>query len=194
MTRIIAGVAGGRRIAVPPGRSTRPTSDRTREGLFTTIHSELGDLTGVAALDVFAGSGAVGLEALSRGATQATLIEADPKALNTIQKNAASLGLSGVRIIAGRAERVLAGGPGDARPADLAFADPPYGLSDADLSQLLRLLAEAGWLAADALVVVERSVRSGPVLWPAGYQPGRSRRYGESVLWYGRASTALTGG
>ncbi len=194
MTRIIAGVAGGRRIAVPPGRSTRPTSDRTREGMFAAILSELGDLAGAAVLDLFAGSGAVGLEALSRGATHVTLIESDPAAVKTIRENVTSLGLAGASVIAGRAERVLAAGPGPARPAGLAFADPPYGLAETDLSRILGLLATGDWLAPGALVIVERSARSGPVPWPAGYQPLRSRRYGETTLWYGHASTETTGG
>lgn len=187
MTRIIAGTAGGRRIVVPPGRSTRPTSDRTREALFATVLSELGSLAGAAVLDLYAGSGAVGLEALSRGATEVMLVESDSNAIKAIRRNIASLGLAGATVNAGRAERVLAVGPGPARRRDLVFADPPYGLAGPELTRMLELLAGAGWLAPGALVVIERSVRSEPLSWPGGYSPGRSRSYGESMLWYGRA-------
>lgn len=193
MTRIIAGVAGGRRIAVPPGRSTRPTSDRVREGLFAAIGSDLGDLAGMAVLDLFAGSGAVGLEALSRGAADVMLVESDPAALKIIRGNLAVLGLAGASVISGRADRVLASGPGAARPRDLVFADPPYRLTEPELTRVLSLLAGGGWLAPGALVVIERSARSGPLSWPAGYEPWRSREYGETTLWYGHASADTTG-
>jgi 16S rRNA (guanine966-N2)-methyltransferase len=93
MTRIIAGVAGGRRLTVPDGKGTRPTSDRAREGLFSTLVSLLGPLAGVRVLDLYAGSGAVGLEALSRGAGHALLVDADPKAVSALRRNVAALGL-----------------------------------------------------------------------------------------------------
>lgn len=187
-------MAGGRRIAVPPGRSTRPTSDRVREGLFAAVISELGDLAGAAVLDLFAGSGAVGLEALSRGATDVMLIESDPAALRIIRENVATLGLAGARVVPGRAERVIGTGPGEARPRDLVFADPPYGLDGAGMTRLLGSLAMGGWLMPGALVVVERSARSGALCWPPGYVPWRSREYGETTLWYGHASAHKTGG
>src|ERR1700752_463361 len=119
MTRIIAGSAGGRRLAVPPGRSTRPTSDRTREGLFAAVLAALGTLDGAAVLDVYAGSGAVGLEALSRGARDVLLVEADQKAANIIKQNISSVGLPGARLLRDRAERALQRGPDGARQRDL---------------------------------------------------------------------------
>ena len=194
MTRVIAGTAGGRRLSVPAGRDTRPTSDRAREGLFTTVQAIRGPLAGAAVLDLYAGSGAVGLEALSRGAERALLAEADPRAVRAIRANIAALGLAGATVAADRVERVLARGPagqpgqpGDAR-FDVAFADPPYATPGDEVTAMLAGLLEAGWLAPGALVVVERGTRSGPVRWPEGYTPDRARRYGEATLWYGLAS------
>ncbi|MFV2120379.1 RsmD family RNA methyltransferase, partial [Streptomyces sp. Act-28] len=91
MTRVIAGAAGGRRLAVPPGNGTRPTSDRAREGLFSTWQSFLGTLDGIRVADLYAGSGAVGLEALSRGAAHALLVEADARAARTVRENVRAL-------------------------------------------------------------------------------------------------------
>ncbi|GAA3108107.1 hypothetical protein GCM10020001_027650 [Nonomuraea salmonea] len=122
MTRIIAGTAGGRRLAVPPGRGTRPTSDRAREGILLTLDSLYG-LRDARVLDLYAGSGAVGLEALSRGAAEAVLVESDPKAVRTIKANVASLGLAGARVVADKVQRVL-GRQADT-PYDIVFADPP---------------------------------------------------------------------
>jgi 16S rRNA (guanine966-N2)-methyltransferase len=184
LTRVIAGVAGGRRLAVPPGATTRPTSDRAREGLFATVLSELGDLDGKHVLDLYAGSGAVGLEALSRGAAGVRLVESDARAAAVIKANVAAVGLAGATVTIDRAERVIARPPaGDGR-FDLAFADPPYATEEAAVTRVLTLLA-AGWLADGALVVVERATRSGPLDWPPAYLPGKSRRYGEATFWYG---------
>ncbi len=191
MTRIIAGSARGRRLVTGAGRGTRPTSDRTREGLFGSVASIRGDLAGAAVADLYAGSGAVGLEALSRGATDVLLVESDPRAAAVIRANIAAIGLPGARLVTGSVERVLALGPGEARPRDFVFADPPYALSDAELGRILGLLATGGWLVVGALVVVERATRSGPPTWPAGYEPDRSRKYGEATLWYGLAAGAL---
>jgi 16S rRNA (guanine966-N2)-methyltransferase len=188
MTRIIGGVAGGRRLAVPRGSRTRPTSDRTREGLFAAVHAMLGSLDGASVLDLFAGSGAVGLEALSRGASQAMLVESDPAAAQVIKKNIASVGLPGTILVCDRVDRVLRRGPESGGPCRFVFADPPYAISHDDLASALAALADRGWLEAGALIVVERDARSGPPPWPAGYASDRSRRYGDSALWYGRAS------
>jgi 16S rRNA (guanine966-N2)-methyltransferase len=187
VTRIIGGDAGGRRLAVPAGRATRPTSDRTREGLFATVLAMLGSLAGAAVLDLYAGSGAVGLEALSRGAADVLLIESDAVAARVIRSNIESVGLPGARCVRDRVDRALRRGPGDSRPRALVFADPPYATGDDELARVLAALAGHGWLASDAVVVVERDARSGPPPWPAGFTHDRSRRYGESMLWYGRA-------
>jgi 16S rRNA (guanine966-N2)-methyltransferase len=212
VARVIAGEAGGRRLAVPDGRDTRPTSDRAREGLFATIASMLGSLDGARVLDLYAGSGAVGLEALSRGAEHVLLVEHGARAARVIRENIEAIGLPGAVLAADRVERVLARGPAPAEgqddpagrpdapagaqdaPAggryDVVFADPPYALADAAVSQVLSLLAGQGWLAPGALVIVERATRSGPVSWPDGFVPDRARRYGEATFWYGLASAS----
>ena len=193
MARVIAGEAGGRRLAVPDGRDTRPTSDRAREGLFATISSIAGPLAGARVLDLYAGSGAVGLEALSRGAAHVLLVEHGARAARVIRQNIEALGLPGAVVVADRVERVLARGPASAGGQDgtaqagydVVFADPPYALADAGVSRVLNLLAERGWLAPGALVIVERATRSAPLNWPAGFVPDRARRYGEATFWYG---------
>jgi len=203
VARVIAGEAGGRRLAVPDGRDTRPTSDRAREGLFATISSMLGSLAGARVLDLYAGSGAVGLEALSRGAGHVLLVEHGARATRVIRENIEAIGLPGAVLAADRVERVLARGPargGQDSPApaggqdggegsryDVVFADPPYALADTAVSQVLSLLTGQGWLAPGALVIVERATRSGPLNWPGGFVPDRSRRYGEATFWYGLA-------
>lgn len=183
MTRVIAGAAGGRRLAVPRGTTTRPTSDRAREGLFGSLLSELGTLGGKRVLDLYAGSGAVGLEALSRGAKEILLVESDARAAAVIKANIEAVDLPGARVVTDRAERLLARPPAVDR-YDLVFADPPYAVTEAAVAGVLTLLHD-GWLADGALVVVERATRSGPVDWPPGYLPGKSRRYGEATFWYG---------
>jgi 16S rRNA (guanine966-N2)-methyltransferase len=187
VTRIIAGVARGRRLAVPAGRSTRPTSDRAREGMFAAVLATLGSLAGAAVADLYAGSGAVGLEALSRGASDVLLVESDATAAQVIRRNIAFVGLPGARLACDRVDRVLGRGPGADPPRDLVFADPPYAAGEEELERALLPLAGLGWLAPGALVILERSARSTPPSWPAGYTPDRSRRYGEAMLWYGRA-------
>ncbi|MFF4751882.1 16S rRNA (guanine(966)-N(2))-methyltransferase RsmD [Streptomyces sp. NPDC002514] len=189
MTRVIAGRAGGRRLAVPPGNGTRPTSDRAREALFSTWQSLLGGpLDGERVLDLYAGSGAVGLEALSRGAGHTLLVEADARAARTVRENARNLGLPGAEVRAGKAEQVVRT-PAPAEPYDLVFLDPPYAVSDDDLREILLTLRSEGWLAAEALVTVERSTRGGDFHWPGGFEAIRTRRYGEGTFWYGRAAS-----
>ncbi|MBP2703274.1 16S rRNA (guanine(966)-N(2))-methyltransferase RsmD [Microbispora sp. RL4-1S] len=186
MTRVIAGTAGGRRLAVPPGRSTRPTSDRTREGLFATVGSALGALDGARVLDLYAGSGAVGLEALSRGAAHALLVESEARAARTIRDNIAALGLPGAALRAEKVERVVAR-PCE-EPYDFVFADPPYAVADEAVTRVLEALRDNGWLADGALVAVERESRGKDLVWPPGFAEDRVRRYGEASVWYGRAA------
>ena len=132
MTRVIGGTAGGRRLAVPRGTSTRPTSDRAREGLFSSVQSELGSLTGKRVLDLYAGSGAVGLEALSRGAGHVLLVESDTRTAAVIKANVAAIGIPGATVVTDRAERLLGRPPGPADRYDLVFADPPYAVTADD--------------------------------------------------------------
>jgi 16S rRNA (guanine966-N2)-methyltransferase len=185
MSRVIAGIAGGRRLAVPAGRDTRPTSDRAREGLFSTVQALIGPLDGLRVADLYAGSGAVGLEALSRGASHALLVESHPRALKVVRQNAESLGLPGAVPRGDKVERLVRQAPGE--PYDLVFADPPYTLDDAAVTGVLESLRDHGWTAPDALVVVERASRGPALRWPDGYEAERDRRYGEAVFWYGRA-------
>jgi 16S rRNA (guanine966-N2)-methyltransferase len=185
VTRIIAGAAGGRRLSVPAGRGTRPTSDRAREGLFGTILAIRGSLDGARVLDLYAGSGAVGLEALSRGAPDVLLVESDARAARVIRGNIEAVGQPGARLLSDRVERVLARGP-DGIGYDVLFADPPYALADAEVARMLALVTEHGWLIPAALVIVERATRSGPLNWPDGFTPDRARRYGEATFWYAR--------
>jgi 16S rRNA (guanine966-N2)-methyltransferase len=181
MSRVIAGAAGGRRLATPGGRGTRPTSDRTREGLFSTLQSLIGDLAGASFLDLYAGSGAVGLEAASRGADRVTLVERDAKAARVIRGNVSALKATNVTVVEASVARFLAS---DASPYDVVFIDPPYADPVADTLSALA----TGWLAADAVVCVERATRDSAPTWPDGIETLRSRRYGDSTLWYGRAS------
>jgi 16S rRNA (guanine966-N2)-methyltransferase len=146
--------------------------------------SEFGDLAGVHVMDLYAGSGALGLEALSRGAASVLLVESDARAAAVAKANVKVVAVPGATVVTDRVERLLARPQAERRPADLVIADPPYALTDAAVASVLTQLAD-GWLADDALVVVERATRSGPFDWPPGYGAGKSRRYGEATFWYG---------
>ena len=180
MTRIIGGSAGGRRIETPKGDATRPTSDRVREALFSTLQAHFGVFDRLGVLDLYAGSGAIGLEAASRGASYVVAVEADRSTARVIERNAMALD-SVVDTVAQPARTRV----------DLVFLDPPYPLSEAALAHDLALLVEHGWLADDALVVVERGSRSPEPTWPTGITPlagkRRTRKYGETRLWYATA-------
>jgi len=176
VTRIIAGTARGRRLVVPVGDVTRPTADRAREGLFSSLQS-LVDLDEARVLDLYAGSGALGLEALSRGAGSATMVEDDPAAVTAIRTNIEKLGLDNAFVVPSTVEVFLAG---VAEPRyDLALLDPPYDVAVDDV--LVELLP---WLAEDGVVMVERRTRGGGPTWPDGLVEERSRTYGEATLWY----------
>jgi 16S rRNA (guanine966-N2)-methyltransferase len=191
MTRIIAGVHGGRRLVAPPGAQTRPTSDRVREAFFSALDTMI-DLSGARFADLYAGSGAVGLEALSRGAVHTLLVESDAKAAAAIRDNVVTLKLgSAARLVTGRVAHVLAQPP-DGGPYDVVFADPPYAVTDDEVTEVQQALVDGGWLTPDAVVVFERStrtvVRGTSLSWVDGITADRSRRYGETTLWYGRRS------
>ncbi len=187
MPRIVAGAARGRSLAVAP-RGTRPTADRAREALFSAVEALLGgpgSLAGVAALDLYAGSGAVGLEALSRGASSVTLVEAAAPAVAVIRANVGAVALPGATVVAQKVERYLAA-PAPRRHG-FVFADPPYAVSEAAVGGVLAALLDGSWLAAGAVVVLERATRSGEHIWPAGLRPARTRAYGEATLWFATA-------
>jgi 16S rRNA (guanine966-N2)-methyltransferase len=191
VTRIIGGRAGGRRLETPRGGLTRPTSDRVREALFSALQSTLGSLEGLRFLDLYAGSGAVGLEAWSRGAAAVTFVEQDRRTAGLIRANARRLGFTEATVVAAPVRRILEEGPLPATQFDVAFLDPPYVTGGGSLAEELLTLAGRGWLAEEALVVVERSARAGPLHWAPGYTPNRVRTYGETVLitarWNGAA-------
>ena len=187
MTRIIAGTHGGRRLAAPAGATTRPTSDRVREAFFSALEA-MTDLSGARCADLFAGSGAIGLETISRGAAYALLVESDARAARVIRDNIVSLKAgTAARLVTGKVAQVVAAPP-DGGAFDVVFADPPYAVTDAEMTELQKALLDNGWLAPDAVVVLERATRGGPLTWVDGITAERSRRYGETTLWYGRRS------
>ena len=194
MTRIVAGAAGGRRLAVPP-KGTRPTTDRVREAVFNMLAARL-DFDGISVVDLYAGSGALGLEALSRGAAPVLFVEHDRRAAEVITANIAAVGLPGAHlrrgsvatVLAAGAARELGAGPGarelGAGPgaaADLVFADPPYDMPAAEVDSMLALL-DSDWVSAGSIVIVERSVGSPPLAWPSGWEPWPQRRYGDTRI------------
>jgi len=192
MTRIIAGRAGGRRLQTPRGEQTRPTSDRVREALFSAVEAWAGSLHDLRFLDLYAGSGAVGLEAWSRGVAAVTLVESDRRTAELIRGNARSVGCDAAEVFARSVASVLA------EPArasyDVVFADPPYPLAEEAVATDLGLLVAHDWLAPGALVVVERSRRSPEPRWPAGMTPlpgkRRLKKYGETYLWLAEEGVA----
>ncbi|MCE5203264.1 MAG: 16S rRNA (guanine(966)-N(2))-methyltransferase RsmD [Coriobacteriales bacterium] len=181
--RIIAGRFRGRRLSGPAGSTTRPTADRVREAVFSTIESRFGPMDGAAVLDAFAGSGAMGLEALSRGAAHVTFWDTDHRALHAIRTSIADLGVKEQCTVA----RVDALSPGVARRAperlSLLFVDPPYRIVPAQVSKLLESLAESGALLEDAIVVYEHA-SSTQAQWPRGFAPIGEKRYGDTSVSY----------
>jgi 16S rRNA (guanine966-N2)-methyltransferase len=184
VTRIVSGVAGGRRLKVPPV-GVRPTGDRAREGLFNSLGSLL-DLRGASVLDLYAGSGALGLEALSRGASGVVFVESGPRVLPVLKANLAAVGLPGGRVVAGSVPTVVTGSP--LGRFDLVLADPPYATPIEEVREVLESLARGIWLAPEAVLVVERSAREELWEWPTPLVGLRDRRYGEALLRYGRSS------
>jgi 16S rRNA (guanine966-N2)-methyltransferase len=202
--RIIAGSARGQRIIVPPGVKTRPTTDRVREALFSTLTSVLGHSqesgsqawSGIRVMDVFAGSGALGLEALSRGAHSAVFVESDRKVCAVLRRNIDQLGFQEAHVVIGdawmtldRPDRLAP----DLLPVDVIFVDAPYEVTTANIRRLLTQILERGWCREEGLIVIERSAREKSSPWPQQQPDGvwqweqwDERRYGETVLWYGR--------
>ena len=181
MTRIISGRVGGLRLETPGGAGTRPTSDRVREALFSRLE-HLDVLAGAAVLDLYAGSGALGLEAASRGAASVLLVESDRGAAAVARRNAELTGIPGITVRTAAVERTLATPP--AAPFDLVFVDPPYDIGEEVLAGVLASLAHRQWLTDEALVVVERSSRSPEPRWPRGLEIEGERRYGETRIWF----------
>ena len=187
MTRIIGGSAGGRRIDTPRGTSTRPSSDRVREALFSAIESWCGSLQGLRFLDLYAGSGAVGLEAWSRGAGVVTLVEQDRRTASLITANAKALGFAKANVVVASVAATLA--RPHVAPYDIVFLDPPYPTTDEEVDDNLGSLSPE-WVVPGGMVVVERSSRSRGPVWPDGFTDTRGRKYGETTLWYAHAGRA----
>lgn len=185
VTRIIAGRAGSIVLDVPDA-GTRPTSDRVRESLFGALESA-DAIRGASVLDLYAGSGALGLEAVSRGAVGVDLVEKSSRAATVVERNAKKVGRSIGRDAAIRVHRTSAGGFLTTRhgPYDLAFLDPPYDLGEVELTETLALLGES--LADDAIVIIERAARSPRPTLPHGLEHTRDKKYGDTVLWWARA-------
>jgi 16S rRNA (guanine966-N2)-methyltransferase len=174
VTRIIAGAAGGRRLAVPS--TARPTTDRVREALFNMLAARR-DFDGLRVLDLYAGSGALGLEALSRGAASVLFIESDRRAADVIARNVATVGLEGALVRRGSVAKVVAG---PSEPMDLVFADPPYDAPTAEVDAVLGELHR--WMAPEGVVIVERPANATPLTWPAGWTAWPQRRYGDTRI------------
>ncbi len=185
--RIIGGSASGRRIKTPSGNATRPTSDRVREALFSSLEAALGSVAGLRFLDLYAGSGAVGLEASSRGAGVVTCVEQDRRTAALIRDNAHTLGLRVVEVTTAPVRRTLLSVP--RAPYDVVFLDPPYPLPNDEVVTDLAALVAQNWLSHAAVVVAERSGRGPALVWPNGLVGDREKKYGETLLWYGRAAT-----
>ena len=192
MSRIISGAAGGVRLASVPGDNTRPTTDRVKESLFSKLES-YDIIHGARVLDAFGGSGALGCEALSRGAASVTLLDTYPKAVAVIRKNVAAVEKamgrngSGSSSAAGSAARVqqsqaLTYVKSASGPWDLVFVDPPYAMPNEQVSELLEALTPK--LAEGAVVVVERSSRDAEPVWGEGLYCFSTRQHGETVLYY----------
>lgn len=195
MSRIIGGELGGRRLRTPAGSRTRPTSDRVREALFSRLESLRGGLTDAVVVDLYAGSGAVGFEALSRGAARAVLVESDRRAVAVLRANVDALAVGGrSRVVADQVERLLTRPPvaDVAVGACLVFADPPYESDAGVLREALHSGVCGGWVAEGALLVVERPTRGPGWEFPPGIDSEGERRYGETTLWYGRRAPAAT--
>lgn len=160
-----------------PARGTRPTTDRVREALFNVLAARR-DFDGLRVLDLYAGSGALGLEALSRGASSALFVESDSRAAAVIKRNIETLGLSGATVRRGAVAAVLAAGA--ETPVDLVLADPPYEVSTAEIEAIVASLERHGWLGPGSVVVVERPASSTELAWPADWTAWPVRRYGDT--------------
>ena len=183
--RIIAGVARGRTLGSVAG-ATRPTSDRAREGLFSSLTSEFGSFEGVHVLDLFGGSGAIALESLSRGATLVHVVEKDDEAQKTIETNYELVKKSNppgkFQLFGMSAERFLKDLP--KVKYHLVYIDPPYDFSNQAVEDVLSALHDGEFLSSDAFIAVERTARGAQFIWPDAFSPARERNYGQATIYY----------
>jgi 16S rRNA (guanine966-N2)-methyltransferase len=187
VSRIVAGRRGGHRLVMPSHDRTRPTSDRVRESAFNLIADWAGtagepadsQLDRFSFLDLFAGSGAVALEAASRGASPVVAVERDASTASLARRNAEALDL-GVRVVTAGVEAFL--GAREPQQFDVVWLDPPYALTSDAIARVGVLALDGGWLAEDGLLVAERATRDAAPMWPPALQRRWSRRYGETTL------------
>ncbi len=184
--RIIAGVAKGRTLGTVAG-ATRPTSDRAREGLFSSLLSEFGDFLGLHVLDLFGGSGAIGLEALSRGASLVHIVEKDVDAQKTIENNCELVNknkpVGKFHLYSMSAQRFVSDPPKE--KYHIVYVDPPFDFSDAEVEEILTKLNTGGFLKEDAIIAVERTSKRSHFSWPQGFSAVRERNYGQATIFYG---------
>jgi 16S rRNA (guanine966-N2)-methyltransferase len=178
--RVIAGEQGGLRLVAPKGSRTRPTSDRVKESVFGALGS--GRLAGAVVLDGYAGSGALGIEALSRGAARACFVDRDPRAVDAIRRNLVTTRLSDRGTVHRRGFAGYLAGRAPEHPFDLVFLDPPYDLGGPELARIVQSLDGPGWLAEDAGVVIERSAAAGPPTLPGAWRVAWERVYGDTLV------------
>jgi 16S rRNA (guanine966-N2)-methyltransferase len=179
--RVIAGTAGGLSLVAPKGGAARPTTDRVKESLFAALGPD--QLVDASALDLYAGSGALAIEALSRGAARAVLVDRDHAAAMAIHRNLGTTRLRDrARVQESTVATFLAGKPPTERPFDIVFLDPPYGTTGAEVARVLAALGESGWLAEAATVVLERSSETGPVPVPEPWETTWERGYGDTLV------------
>lgn len=184
VTRIVGGEWSGRRLAAPTGAATRPTAEKVRAAVANALQAA-GALDGASVLDLYAGTGAFGLELVSRGAASAVLVERARAAQQAIRDNIAAIGAAQVTLLPVDVSRIVSRAL--TGPFQVVVADPPYDEPDAAVSSALAALVAAGLLSPGADIVLERSSRSGPFPWPDGFTGLRDKRYGDTVICYGQA-------
>jgi 16S rRNA (guanine966-N2)-methyltransferase len=178
--RVIAGSARGRRLSVPPGDDVRPTQDRVREAMFSALDAR-GAIVDAAVLDLYAGTGALAIEALSRGATSAVLVERSRTAAASARLNVETTGFAAVARVETRDVASFLAAPPREAPFDLVLCDPPYDVAEEELAAVLDALARPQWVASDGLVVVEGPARSN-VTSRDGLRVGWERRFGDTLV------------
>ncbi len=185
MTRVIAGELRGRNLKVPEA-GTRPTAERVREAIFSSLTS-LDAIAEVNVLDLYAGSGALGIEAISRGANSCVFVENNKNASLMVSKNIADLKVKG-QVIEAKVETVFTNPPTTklGMPAQLVFLDPPYETSYEQITKVLLLGLENQWFSADAILVLETGKRNGDFVWPEVFESLREKSYGDTRVWYGQ--------
>jgi 16S rRNA (guanine966-N2)-methyltransferase len=189
--RVIAGAVRGRRLVAPPGDEIRPTKGIVREAMFSALDSR-GAIAEAVVLDLYAGTGALGLEALSRGADRAVLVELDRRALDAIDANVEHTGFGDrARVVRADVGAFLDVPPPPEAPFDLVLVDPPYDVGAEAIAELLDRLAEPGWLSPGATVSIERSVAS-PVVLPKSFRTGWERTFGDTLVIFVEASDSST--